>query len=120
MSVVQQIRQQLLAADAREARGDRLIVDGVVVSQPNGTNPRITPLAIDKVNQLGIAGLVEALDVVKVRAVLDPATLARLRPGALYTIERGGIPQRYYLKHLQFSRTPGAWVELILQSGGGS
>ena len=109
----------LLQADALVQRPWQLWVDGALLLQPNGTNPRIDQLPITQINQLGMAGAVESLDVLRVRIVGPPETLRKLRSGALYQVSRdGGVTkQRYTLKSSKPSRIQGAWFELILQSG---
>ena len=109
----------LLKADAIVKRPWQLWVDGARLLQTNGTNPRIDQLPISQVNQLGMAGAVESLDVLKVRIIAPPETLRRLRSGALYQVSRDGglTKQRYTLKQTRPSRIQGEWIELILQAG---
>jgi hypothetical protein len=110
----------LLQADALVQRPWQLWVDGARLLQENDTNPRIDQLPIAEVNQLGLAGAVESLDVLRVRIVAPtPEMLRRLRSGALYQVSRdqGATKQRYVLKMTKPSRIQGAWIELILQAG---
>ena len=116
------VRGMLLRADRAVDRPWQLWVDGAVILQANGTNPRIDQLPIAQVNQLGMAGAVESLDVLRVRIVAPPETLRRLRAGALYQVSRDGgkTKQGYTLKQTRHSRIQGAWIELILQAGVGA
>jgi hypothetical protein len=114
----EQIRATLLRADRAVDRPWQLWIDGARILQPNGTNPRIDQLPIAQVNQLGMAGAVESLDVLRVRLVLDAETARRLRSAALYQVSRdqGRSKQTYTLKQSKPSRIQGAWLELILQA----
>lgn len=109
-------RGLVLAGDRVVGRSWRLIVDGLPVLQVDGTNPRITPIPVDEAAQFQVLGVVEALDLLRVRLIAEPAVLARLRPAARYQVDFGAGAVNYVLKKTERSRVQGGWITLILQS----
>ena len=112
------IQAYLLKRDREQDRPWQLLVDGVPLVQRDGTAPRITPLTVKEINNLGMAGIIERVEVYKVRLILGEGDHARLRPEALYAIAFSpDSHRRCWLKDTRRSRLQGAWTELILEAG---